>query len=203
MQPLGAYCGGYSKETNLARDCDETTPVIWHGNLVMVEHHREFRVRNQRYKGIGDNSLIIDKIPGSANIAFASAHVSSTHQSTSQNVLLLNSLCVSSLHRLFPLHHLPIKLIRCGYLGLTTILCKEGNPGHKCMPCGRRIHYCPRHRGTAPNYSNFPNQESRQNLQHHLISPPGGLPSTHHQRKEFIKAKKPTSWPLSSGLLPP
>ena len=78
MQPLGAYCGGYGvdKATALARSCDETTPVIWKGNLVLVEHHREFRVRNQRYNGIGDNSLIIDKIPGSANIAFASAHVS-------------------------------------------------------------------------------------------------------------------------------
>ena len=78
MKPLGAYCGGYGvgKGTSLARSCDETTPVIWHGNLAMVEHHTEFRVRNQRYNGVGDNSLIIDKIPGSANIAFASAHVS-------------------------------------------------------------------------------------------------------------------------------
>ena len=46
MRPLGAYCGGPAAGGN-ASGCDETTPVMWHGQLVMVERHQHFRVRRQ------------------------------------------------------------------------------------------------------------------------------------------------------------
>ena len=50
MHELGAYC----------EDCGETPPVVWppgaDGSLVMCEHHRGFRVRNQRVNGTGNNS---------------------------------------------------------------------------------------------------------------------------------------------------
>ena len=75
MQPLGAYCGGLAGGN--ASGCDETTPIMWHGALVMVERHSNFRVRRQAFGPLNqtDNNVMIDGVPGSAGIAFASAIV--------------------------------------------------------------------------------------------------------------------------------
>ena len=71
VEPLGVYCQGY--------DCAETTPVLWPpgegGSLVMVEHHSNFRVRHQKLKGVGSNSIICPSIPGSEGVSYASAIV--------------------------------------------------------------------------------------------------------------------------------
>jgi hypothetical protein len=71
VEPLGVYCHGF--------DCAETTPVLWPpgdgGSLVMVEHHSNFRVRNQAVKGVGNNSILCPSIPGSEGVSYASAIV--------------------------------------------------------------------------------------------------------------------------------
>ena len=35
MEPLGVYCGGFDEPSS--GDCSETTPIVWHGQLAMVE----------------------------------------------------------------------------------------------------------------------------------------------------------------------
>ena len=44
MQPLGAYCSGGSAESGgNASDCGETTPLMWHGDLVMGTSNQRVR----------------------------------------------------------------------------------------------------------------------------------------------------------------
>lgn len=70
MKPLGAYCDS---------DCEETTPVLWppgSGQLVLVgERHRDFRVRRQRYNGVGNNTVLLEHVPKSTSFGYASAMV--------------------------------------------------------------------------------------------------------------------------------
>jgi hypothetical protein len=75
MRPPGAYCGGTAGGN--ASGCGETTPIVWHGELVMVEHHSDFRVRRQHYPPAGTvgNDLVVGSVPGSAGVAFVSATV--------------------------------------------------------------------------------------------------------------------------------
>jgi hypothetical protein len=50
--------------------------TLLHGwQLVLVEHHSNFRVRNQRVNGVGNNSVICTSIPGSEHVSYASAIV--------------------------------------------------------------------------------------------------------------------------------
>ena len=86
MQPLGAYCGGGPNALTSglagspgglpgnATNCGETTPVLWHGDLVMVEGHQNFRVRRQYFPATGtlDNDVLIDGVPASYSTAFVS-----------------------------------------------------------------------------------------------------------------------------------
>jgi alpha-N-acetylglucosaminidase len=78
MRPLGAYCGAHhgSPHTN-ASGCLETAPIMWNGELVMVEHHQHFRVRRQAYTALNQtsNEALISGVPGSENIAYVSAIV--------------------------------------------------------------------------------------------------------------------------------
>lgn len=78
MAPLGAYCGAHHAvpHTN-ASGCLETTPIMWHGELAMVEHHQHFRVRRQAYPPLQmmSNDALITGVPGSENVAYASATV--------------------------------------------------------------------------------------------------------------------------------
>jgi hypothetical protein len=65
MEPQGAYC----------ESCAETTPVLWHGRLLLAEHHSEFRLRWQHFNSVGNNSVLIDRVPGTKGFAFVSAAV--------------------------------------------------------------------------------------------------------------------------------
>ena len=76
MQPLGVYCGSIHSNGNMS--CRESTPVLWppgSGQLVLVEHHSNFRVRRQRHNNVTNNTVIAPSVPGSANFAFVSAIV--------------------------------------------------------------------------------------------------------------------------------
>ena len=68
LQPLGAYCDG---------SCWEATPLIWRDALVLVErgHQPPFRVRFQSLPGVstGNNSILLDAIPGTRDMAYVSA----------------------------------------------------------------------------------------------------------------------------------
>jgi hypothetical protein len=78
MQPLGAYCSGDgAADGGNASDCGETTPIMWHGELVMVERHQNFRVRRQHFPAVGTigNDVLIDGVPGSKEMSFVSATV--------------------------------------------------------------------------------------------------------------------------------
>ena len=82
MTPLGVYCTSRRKDTEDSEDmfgCAETTPIMWHGKLAVVEHHDHFRVRWQSHEGlpvaIAPNNSIINYIPGSKGVGFASAIV--------------------------------------------------------------------------------------------------------------------------------
>ena len=73
MKPLGAYCGAHNgahNHTN-ASGCLETTPIMWHGELLMVEHHQHFRVRRQAYPPLDmmSNDALITGVPGSEEVA--------------------------------------------------------------------------------------------------------------------------------------
>ena len=78
MVPLGAYCGAHhgSPHTN-ASGCLETTPIMWHGELLTVEHHQHFRVRRQAYPPLKmmSNDALITGVPGSEEVAYVSATV--------------------------------------------------------------------------------------------------------------------------------
>ena len=61
MKPLGVYCGSIHSSGNMS--CRETTPVLWppgSGQLALVEHHSNFRVRRQRHNGVGNNTMTED-----------------------------------------------------------------------------------------------------------------------------------------------
>ena len=75
MEPLGSYCGG--TPGGAASGCDETTPIMWHGALMLVERHQNFRVRRQAFAPLNQtsNALLIDGVPGSKGVAFVSATV--------------------------------------------------------------------------------------------------------------------------------
>lgn len=75
MKPLGVYCGGVGQDVSAS--CDETTPIMWHGNLAMVEHHSAFRVRFQNVSNVppGNNSILCPLVPESNEVSFASASV--------------------------------------------------------------------------------------------------------------------------------
>ena len=79
----------------------ETTPILWHGELMLVEGRLDstratdrtihvggeplfangsshFRVRKQRLLGHGSNDVVVPMIPGTMQITFCNAHVEQT-----------------------------------------------------------------------------------------------------------------------------
>lgn len=79
----------------------ETTPILWHGELMLVEGRLDstkatdrtihvggepllangsshFRVRKQRLLGHGSNDVVVPMIPGTMQISFCNAHVQQT-----------------------------------------------------------------------------------------------------------------------------
>eukprot|EP00729_Bicosta_minor_P015843 gene15843-3848_t len=88
MEAIGAYCSGFDVDPAglNGTGCSETTPFLWHGQLHVAEHHSEFRIRRQALPGCDttvaadaeggcDNSIVIQRVPGTKGIAFVSATV--------------------------------------------------------------------------------------------------------------------------------